>query len=926
MKTPILRRLCYLLAVSLAVSCAEDDIANSVPDEVEMVAGLEAPFIDSESSIDVKDTRTVIVEGSGYDEGFGTKWLPKEKIGVYSSYSKNVEFTGTNTKNSESVTFRGLLIGSAKYAYYPYSEENNGVSYDKVKGSIPVVREYHTSNAELPYDYRIGSVRSSNLLSTSFNFNRLVSILQIGVNATGTPLEGGRIVSVSMKVNNNRNISGNFTMNLQRRTLTLAAQNEDCDSMLLYWSNNPTLSNGITRYAYTTVLPAIKKGDKLTFVIETATSKATVETTSTVDHIAGGLYNIPLNLASFEDAEFDNIQGDGDDTEEQPEEKPTSDIKILSMKFEVEKNPGKILGRRLKFNTSTGKPGYETVTEEVCTIDQENQKITLYLPYLNNRKLVPTITTTEGAMIAYEDGLIESGVTEVDFFKYKQIAVGNELGEMTMYDVELTNTGLPVIVINQESGTTSTETNSDYTNASNAWFAATGAKWQPKDSDWEQESGVDWFAAYYPDGSIGLRDKYGSLVNSDVIDASTRVRGNVTQQMPKKAFAVKLKEKSRVLGMPAHKRWVLLANWKDRTIMRNEVAFGIADVFKKQFPNDGLAWNPSGQHVELVYNGVHVGNYYLCEQIKIDGNRLDINDPYEDSGAAPAECGYLLECDDAYDEEENPKFITKHYVPFMFKDAGTNEMLDYAKGLVFGIEDNLYAGYKGNQTSFETAFNTLDITSVVDYWLIQELMMNCEMQHPKSVYMYINDGKLYAGPIWDFDWLTLPVDGNPVTDYDYKKSILEHAKASSSWFGSKTYYSFRAKSEPTAVKEDRSYMWYPMLVKSNTFKNVAAERWSAVSGALKSYAGTLSVLAEKLKQSEAENWRMWQLDNKSNRTRASLYNLGHTMDKNSGGYCGDEAMTFENAVSTLSQMLIKRIDGMSYVTSKTWPSVDIKEE
>lgn len=360
--------------------------------------------------------------------------------------------------------------------------------------------------------------------------------------------------------------------------------------------------------------------------------------------------------------------------------------------------------------------------------------------------------------------------------------------------------------------------------------------------------------------------------------------------------------------------------------MRNEVAFGIADVFKKQFPNDGLAWNPSGQHVELVYNGVHVGNYYLCEQIKIDGNRLDINDPYEDSGAAPAECGYLFECDDAYDEEENPKFITKHYVPFMFKDAATNEMLDYAKGLVFGIEDNLYAGYKGNQTSFETAFNTLDITSVVDYWLIQELMMNCEMQHPKSVYMYINDGKLYAGPIWDFDWLTLPVDGNPVTGYDYKKSILEHAKASSSWFGSKTYYSFRAKNEPTAVKEDRSYMWYPMLVKSNTFKNVAAERWSAVSGALKTYAGTLSVLAEKLKQSEAENWRMWQLDNKSKRTRASLYNLGHTADKNSGGYCGDEAMTFENAVSTLSQMLIKRIDGMSYVTSKTWPSVDIKEE
>ena len=899
MKTPILRRLCYLLAVSLAVSCAEDDIANSVPDEVEMVAGLEAPFIDSQSSIDVKDTRTVVVEGSGYDEGFGTKWLPKEKIGVYSSYSKNVEFTGTNTKNSESVTFRGLLIGSAKYAYYPYSKENNGVSYDKVKGSIPVVREYHTSNAELPYDYRIGSVRSSNLLSTSFNFNRLVSILQIGVNATGTPLEGGRIVSVSMKVNNSRNISGNFTMNLQRRTLTLAAQNEDCDSMLLYWSNNPTLSNGITRYAYTTVLPAIKKGDKLTFVVETATSKATVETTSTVDHIAGGLYNIPLNLASFEDVEFDNIQGDGDDSEEQPEEKPTSDIKILSMKFEVEKNPGKILGRRLKFNTSTGKPGYETVTEEVCTIDQENQKITLYLPYLNNRKLVPTITTTEGAMIAYEDGLIESGVTEVDFFKYKQIAVGNELGEMTMYDVELTNTGLPVIVINQESGTTSTETNSDYINASNAWFAATGAKWQPKDSDWEQESGVDWFAAYYPDGSIGLRDKYGSLVNTDAIDASTRVRGNVTQQMPKKAFAVKLKEKSRVLGMPAHKRWVLLANWKDRTIMRNEVAFGIADVFKKQFPNDGLAWNPSGQHVELVYNGVHVGNYYLCEQIKIDETRLNITSPDgADTGTDYTQYGYLFEIDGNYDEPS--KFKTSKELPFMFKDEVSNTILNNIKTKVQRIETNIY---KNTAEGFDAAFTELDINSVIDQMLVLELAMNREYGDPRSVYMFMDkDGKLSGGPVWDFDRGTFqnPTKAEALCDSKGPKG------SSGKYYRVKSYDEWLYWRDGEYQETDSySYVWYRGLAKSEAFKAKVQERWTVIKPYLDMIPGVIEQYGEDLTASYKYDSAMWPVTKDDIRKYKSDFN----------DWSGDETLgadgNYQEVINNFVTVYQERLAGMN---------------
>ena len=112
-------------------------------------------------------------------------------------------------------------------------------------------------------------------------------------------------------------------------------------------------------------------------------------------------------------------------------------------------------------------------------------------------------------------------------------------------------------------------------------------------------------------------------------------------------------------------------------MIRNAVAFEVAHAMENGWKTgtveQGIPWNVHGQNVELVMDGRHVGNYYLCEQIKIGGIRLDIQDAYEDvlaDGKVPAtfeNCGYLLELDNNYDE--NYKFITSHYsVPFMFKD------------------------------------------------------------------------------------------------------------------------------------------------------------------------------------------------------------------------------------------------------------------
>lgn len=901
----------FLATVAVLGSCVQHDMTE--PETEVITATAELP----ECEDGFIGTKSVVSET---DSGFEMIWGTSEAIGVYGTRLTNVKFTGTNKWYEQaSTTFTGgSLFSSPKYAYYPYSADNASNSMTAVRGDLPSTQFFSTVLKKMNTDYKIGVYSSRSWTGYKFSFYHLLTFLKFTVNADGTALEGDELQRITLKVltadGQPRQMNGQFTFDLTKSSTESISSwdspGQDGDKIALVFNDTPELTEGATYRGYASAAPLSVPGDILYFEIVTDKHIATFSRTSKAAFGANKVINYPLTLANFSDMVVEEIPAY---VPEEPSDDPLAGLTdatpvLNSFKFTVADNPGKILSRKFTHNSSFT-VSTSTVSEEVCTIDQTNRKITLYVPYLNNRRLVPTFEIPEGTALVYEGGIVESGVTEIDFTQYKQVAVVNGNDEGVIYDVELTNTGLPVVVVNQLSGTTTSESTSDYQAASNAWYKATGTGWQPKDADWSMEDG-DSFMVYNADGTSAMTDKNGAVV-SDPVLSSTRLRGNVTQQMPKKPFAVKLDKKHGVLDMPAHKRWVLLANWKDRTLMRNEVAFGIADVFKKTFPNDGMAWNPSGQHVELVYNGVYVGNYYLCEHVKIDGDRLDINDPYDPEdgySGNPADYGYLLEADDGYDETW--KFTTACYVPFLFKDDGNDDMVNYAAGLVRGIEDNLYAG------NYDAAFAQMDLTSFVDYWLVQELMMNSETKHPKSCYNYLNNGIMYAGPLWDFDWNTLPTSSSYSEEsYSYTASMLSKASAYHKRSGYPT--------EPITggsflSSEDKNYLWYPMLVKSAEFKALAAERWDAVKGAVQAYVDTQIPLIEaQIAASEAENSKMWPVDSGSSAwwsKRSSTYGIG-------GGFCGDEGKSFSDAVSTMQTTLTTRINGMSYVSDQSWPNV-----
>lgn len=299
---------------------------------------------------------------------------------------------------------------------------------------------------------------------------------------------------------------------------------------------------------------------------------------------------------------------------------------------------------------------------------------------------------------------------------------------------------------------------------------------------------------------------------SEDLNATTSIRGrgNSTWGYPKKPYAIKLDSKAEVLGMPKHKRWVLLANWMDRTLMRNDVAFEMA--------RRTMEWAPRGKFVELYLNGKHQGNYYLCEQIKVDENRVDVGDD-----------GYIFEFDTYGPNDEINYFYSpvKKY-PVTIKEPDEDVITSWehprfieAQNYIGNVEKTLDSD-KIKLARWQEITELIDINSYIDWWIVHELAYNLEPSHPKSCYMYKKgDGKLYAGPVWDFDWGT------------FQKGI-----------------------HGMVLTET---LWYCYLFRYPEFKTAVKQRWSETKATLEDIQQYIAELTPYLEESNEVNLKLWPL-------------------------------------------------------------------
>ena len=260
------------------------------------------------------------------------------------------------------------------------------------------------------------------------------------------------------------------------------------------------------------------------------------------------------------------------------------------------------------------------------------------------------------------------------------------------------------------------------------------------------------------------------------MDVNVKGRGNSTFAQPKRPYNIKLEEPLSLLGLPARKRYVLLANFFDHSLMRNALAFEVAR-------RTSLApTTPKGCYVELVVNGESQGVYYLCERAKDMVSKESI----------------LLEFDTyAYDEDKIVFKTKRNGLPVSVRNP-----------------DNLPKPLRKKMELLVNSLDSLpsehvDLQSFVDYFIVQELCQNGEPNGPRSCFVHsTSDEQFAAGPVWDFD-LAFNIVG-----IDAMKEIRP---AEFSQYGVRE------------LTPDSFYiaeaLWYKDYLKSPKFVQLLKERW-----------------------------------------------------------------------------------------------------
>jgi hypothetical protein len=353
----------------------------------------------------------------------------------------------------------------------------------------------------------------------------------------------------------------------------------------------------------------------------------------------------------------------------------------------------------------------------------------------------------------------------------------------------------------------------------------------------------DWIAGV----RFALYDKEGGKLLEG--ETEMKGRGNSTWNLDKKPYNLKLGTKASVLGMPPHKRWALLANHYDRSLLRTEVAVKLGEIF------NNMAWHPHAEAAAFFMNGEYQGAYQIIENIKIDGERVDIDDISADNPGG----GYILEIDQRKGEDFN--FTTTNGVIFCASDpddvlediipGGDRTVFAKIRADVQAAEDALYgSGFEDPETGYR---KYLDVDSFIDWYLVNEITKNPDAIFYSSVYIYYDPVKeLYClGPIWDFDLSLGNASGGPGSGY----------RSSSGSFYVKNAYNTGGYGWPPVPQKQSN--WLYRLFQDPWFVSQVKARWNAKKAELAGLAAFIDERAAYLEKAQTVNFRKWNILNSS---------------------------------------------------------------
>ena len=285
--------------------------------------------------------------------------------------------------------------------------------------------------------------------------------------------------------------------------------------------------------------------------------------------------------------------------------------------------------------------------------------------------------------------------------------------------------------------------------------------------------------------------------------AGIEIRGSYSATLPQKPYGIETRDTQgnnnnvSLFGMPQENDWILIANYNDKTFLRNVLAF---DLFEKMGH-----YAPRTKLCEVVVNDIYNGIYVFTEKIKRDNGRvdiakLDLDDNFGDSLTG----GYIFRVDywnqnnswiSNYNNPNFPNDAVRYVYNYPDYDEITVQQKNYIQNLVGDFEDALWSNdFEDPILGYRPYINT---RSFIDYFIVNEFARNVD-GFKKSRNFYKDksskDSLIYAGPVWDFDWA-------------YK----DHSSSMINGSGWRHDYS-----GPTDVKPPG---WYIRLLQDTTFAN-----------------------------------------------------------------------------------------------------------
>ena len=448
--------------------------------------------------------------------------------------------------------------------------------------------------------------------------------------------------------------------------------------------------------------------------------------------------------------------------------------------------------------------------------------IEFWVPYLmQSKQLIPTVEHN-GSSISWNIDTLTT--KQIDFRAPVQLIVHGYNGEEKNYLVHVRSfTGLPVM-------------------------------WLDTENDKEIDSKQEYVNAHMLLIEDVITRSAGSIVETDL---SIKCRGNSSfQKSPKKSYRLKFPQKVSLLDEPDDKAYVMIANYFDKTMVRNILAYYMGKI-------SNLDYTPSFHFVEMILNGRYNGTYMLGDKLKISDNRVNVGKD-----------GFLLEFDSDILYENDGVFFNVDSVaaPVHIKDPDVefgDENYLFIENYLKETEKALFSDdFKDPQNGWQ---KYLDITSFVDWFIINEIAKNADSETMgKSCYLNLKrGGKLKMGPLWDFDQS----------------------------FGNQNIYLLYTPEGFVYV--DYNVKWIKRLFEDTVFKKKVKERFLYFYNLKNSFFCEINANAQYLKYSVIENESRWHTINV----------LMPDVNRNVWG-------SYENEIQYLKDWLNRRLEWMKTAFEK----------